>query len=357
MQATVNYLLTQQAQRAQMVATGQPVALNQTMTIDITPEDLPLCEVSPDGTVSVSPPAHRWTLRASGWTEELPPCAPTYAPDILGDIRRGQAMLDAAYADALAITERYVADTPDVMPDRANTDYDAMVAIPDSISDSDALGWALRANGNQRCYIHTRDLSPTTRDILAERYRTDAAQRAADRQAAELVNRAKEAEKETAAAALEQAKQEAIAHYVSASGDLLLQRQHADGLLPRRDVLTMMADAACTVVGVPAACPNPTICDDHDCPCYDHSQETIPPAVYAAWRSMCSLPDGATVQFRQVRECRGDDSDERAGEIEYHAIVTIPSGPFQFTRRIQIAWPVYRIGRTINSKQAAEAEE
>ena len=42
MQATVTYLLSEQAQRAQMAATGQPVARTQTMTIELTPGDLPL---------------------------------------------------------------------------------------------------------------------------------------------------------------------------------------------------------------------------------------------------------------------------------------------------------------------------
>ncbi len=51
MQATITYLLTEQAQRAQMAATGQPVARKQTHTIDITPEDLPLLDVDAEGRV------------------------------------------------------------------------------------------------------------------------------------------------------------------------------------------------------------------------------------------------------------------------------------------------------------------
>ena len=49
MQGTITYLLTEQAQRVQMAATGQPVARKQTVTIDITAEDLDLMAVDKDG--------------------------------------------------------------------------------------------------------------------------------------------------------------------------------------------------------------------------------------------------------------------------------------------------------------------
>ena len=55
MQATIAYLLTEQAQRAQMAATGQPVARKQTTTEDI-PSDLithPLVQIGESGEMLV----------------------------------------------------------------------------------------------------------------------------------------------------------------------------------------------------------------------------------------------------------------------------------------------------------------
>jgi len=51
MQATITYLLTEQAQRAQMVATGQPVARRQVAIVEVSPEDFPLLDVADDGTL------------------------------------------------------------------------------------------------------------------------------------------------------------------------------------------------------------------------------------------------------------------------------------------------------------------
>ena len=53
MQATITYLLTEQAQRAQMVATGQPVARKQTVTIEVPTEDLQYYDIAADGSITV----------------------------------------------------------------------------------------------------------------------------------------------------------------------------------------------------------------------------------------------------------------------------------------------------------------
>ena len=101
MQATVTYLLTEQAQRAQMAATGQPAARKQTMTIEVTADDLPLCKVAEDGTLSIDTAhEHEPALIAAGWRKANPVESQIYAPDVLGDIRAGNVILDAAYADA-----------------------------------------------------------------------------------------------------------------------------------------------------------------------------------------------------------------------------------------------------------------
>jgi hypothetical protein len=49
MQATITYLLTEQAQRAQMAATGQPVARKQSKTVEITTDDLAILDIDGDG--------------------------------------------------------------------------------------------------------------------------------------------------------------------------------------------------------------------------------------------------------------------------------------------------------------------
>jgi len=49
MQATITYRLTEQAQRAQMAATGRPVARKQTITVEVPTEDLGLMQVTETG--------------------------------------------------------------------------------------------------------------------------------------------------------------------------------------------------------------------------------------------------------------------------------------------------------------------
>jgi len=49
MQATITYLLTEKAQRAQMAATGQPVARKQSKTVEITTDDLEILDIDADG--------------------------------------------------------------------------------------------------------------------------------------------------------------------------------------------------------------------------------------------------------------------------------------------------------------------
>jgi hypothetical protein len=163
------------------------------------------------------------------------------------------------------------------------------------------------------------------------------------------------ARKDAADAALEQAKTDAIAAFVAASGDALLQQQYAEDLLCRKTVISRMANAALDAAGLPAECPDSVVCQDNDCPCGDSGVDCIPPAVYARWKHMQAppdpevnlpnprlmLPDGSTVEFRKVLNCTRDedgvmDPEDQPGPTEYHALVTIPSGPFQFTRRIKV---------------------
>ena len=105
--------------------------------------------------------------------------------------------------------------------------------------------------------------------------------------------------------------------------------------------------AALDACGVPAACPDPVLCVNSECPCEDSTVDCIPPAIYRTWKAF-TLPEGSTVEFHRVRNCLRTDGEpdydndllaryrETAGPTEYHAVVTISSGPFQFTRRIKL---------------------
>ena len=120
----------------------------------------------------------------------------------------------------------------------------------------------------------------------------------------------------------------------------MLIEQYEDGLVARKRLVGLMANAALDAAGLPAEC-NATVCQDSDCPCGDESVESIPPAAYAVWHPIKrGLPDGYSVEFRRVRSCRHleqwEEDEDRAGATEYHARVTIPSGPFEFTRRIKL---------------------
>src|SRR5258708_39817988 len=100
MQATITYLLTEQAQRAQMAATGQPVARKQTMTVEGAAEDLELCTVADDGTATIEPlrSYHRPAHLAAGTIDDRIPSTTTYARDVIPHIKRRNALHPGAYA-------------------------------------------------------------------------------------------------------------------------------------------------------------------------------------------------------------------------------------------------------------------
>ena len=127
MQATITYLLTEQTQRAQMAATGQPVARKQTMTIDVPVEDLPLCKITETGEASIELGWSKiWpALAAAGWERNgaATVSATAFAPDVIADIKRGQSALDAAYSLACANASQYVLDTPGEMMENPAGSY------------------------------------------------------------------------------------------------------------------------------------------------------------------------------------------------------------------------------------------
>jgi len=377
MQATVEYQLTEQAQRAQMAATGQPVARKQSKTIEVSAEDLPLCRIAEDGTASVVIDQHRNALLVAGWWDGR--YATTYDPDILADIRRGQALMDAAWNEALPIISQYVLDTPELK--MQDTGSHRTITVPFSVlPESPALTSHPKIDRkwndtyDVRC---TTEITPEAQAVLRERWLAEEARRRAEKETAIQAflsdparrlsisyngaeihlggvtiyhyfeaydklyaeamrrNRADDEARAAVTAAKAQAKADYIDAWIAEHGNSLIQEQHAAGLLPRKSALAMIAAATFAPTNLPAECAEPTLCKDDDCECCDNVVEGIPPEAYAWWKSFGPVPTGTTVEFHEVRECL--ESGEEAGPAEFQAVVTVPSGPFQFTRRIKLA--------------------
>lgn len=279
MQATFTFCLSEAAQRAQMMATGQPVARKQTTTEDVPVDWLTsrFCNISPEGRISFD---LTQTIHSNVGPE-----------------------LDAQPASGL----------------------EALQTLTDAIVGECAKQSAAYA---------------VRQDEIAEENKRRAvkeAQRQARWAEEKRVKDEADAIAKIAADAKEALKTAAIDAFVAASGDAMLIQQHEDGLLCRRTIIARMAGAAFDAAGLPAAVSRPTVCEDDDCPCGYHGVSCIPPEVYARWKAIEPPAAELIVEFHSVRQCNGDDYDDdedRAGPVEYHAVVTIQSGPFEFVRRI-----------------------
>ena len=318
MNATITYLLTEQAQRTQMAATGQPVARTQTTTIEVTADDLPYLIADENGNLS-----QRLNLGVLVNGKPTPDIETLDGATAWAQYRAYWQERHAVEAARRAEDQAERRKNGAYNREQAEIGYRAFLADPSArLSDhSNQRPIDQRTPADWWAYEHA--------EWIAEIRRRNASDAAA---------------REVAAAATEQSKLAAISAYVAASGDALLIQQHTDGLLGRKTILYRMADSALDAAGLPVECPDSVVCRNSDCPCYDSAADVVPPEVYARWKAIGPLPDGASVEFREVRNCLRDESDpdqstfdDTAGPVEYHAIVTIPSGPFQFKRRIKLA--------------------
>jgi hypothetical protein len=388
MQATITYLLTEQAQRAQMAATGQPVARKQTMTIEVSAEDLPLLDVSHEGVAyldlataptdvrSMPCMAREWRRQILGGdylSTTMPEFADPPTPDYL---RHEEENYSAAYALAVQKNDLYIAGRKLIGDDNIRSAIQAAVGtrrgnrLYDAAYLGGLLGPLARASRDMQIAKVEAKMAEIAREQFGavNRFMSDPDARVkisykgadvnlpgapviSDRFVwyGELYAEAQRREqadadaKDAKDAALTAQKAEAMDAFVAASGDELLQQQYADGLCARSVIVSMMASAALDAAGLPGACPAPTACDDSGCPCADTKVDTIPPAVYAAWKAIGPLPEGSTAEFREVRNCTMDDDDQYDGDTEtaepteYHALITVPSGPFRFVRRIKLS--------------------
>jgi hypothetical protein len=116
MQATITFLLSEQAQRAAMVATGQPVTRKQSITIDVAAEDLQYYPIASDGSITVDLvngthiAAHRVNVGPFAGPPSIPDLVRAAIAEEEATKQKKQAERDENLADQLAAVERFMAD-------------------------------------------------------------------------------------------------------------------------------------------------------------------------------------------------------------------------------------------------------
>jgi hypothetical protein len=330
MNAKITYLLTEQAQRDAMATTGVPVARQQMIEAEIPTGDLDLCSIAADGTPSldmtVSSHRHLNVLEPGCWSSSPYQwgAVQTYE-SLIGALRaaysaRAAAQAAKAYAAQAAVT--------------AEAEYDSALATA-----LDALQDTAEADRVQhtptRDPVHPRSLSVPSHQPLARTALDAYCARWADQRAAEA------AAAKAAEAAKEQAKLSAISAWVGTHGNYLTRARHADGLLHRAEAVRLMAEWVMDSYSVPDE-DDRQICDERKCPCSESEITTLSEAAYEAWVAVREeLPEDHTVTFWRVRECptadEYGDRDEDACGHHTAAYISIPYGPFRFTRQIRLA--------------------
>lgn len=341
MNAKITYLLSETAQRAQMAATGQPVARKQVIDADLPVTDLDVCYVHEDGACLLDCTAspNREALFAS-----LPTGEATYgsyhfaavpAPaDIPALIRRGRALLasrKAADEDKEAIRKEAIdaahlrAEEDAVRAFRsdpaARGQYDSQRALLAATGPVVDVSGAVP--GGRAIYIR----SHPDYDMISAEVRS---RNADDLRVREEADARKEAAKATA-----------ISTWVTEHGTDSQRARQADGLLPRDEALTSMAELAFAAAGVPAKAEYRS-CEQQSCSCGFDEIHTLSADAYAAWATVkAALPEGYAVKFYNNRECSdkdgyGDVDDAAALDHIVTANITIPFGPFRFEREIAL---------------------
>jgi hypothetical protein len=315
MEATITYLLTEQAQRKAMAATGQPVHRKQTMVIDVPGDDLMLFPISDDGTISVDVSGFscsRWAdpLNAAGWSPwngGTGTTAVAINPPFLADLQRGLAVLTARKEEQRQLT----ASNDKYNRQMTEAAYLLFFADRDARINTTALRGLREYVGN----LHSpADWWPEQHaEFVAEINRRNAADVAAKK-------------------AAEQAKEDAKSRYIAdwaAHAAANIREQFNDGLLSRSQILELIADEFFSKLKLPEHTPH--TCSNRQCPCSDDRVEIVSIEAYAAWREIkANVPEGATVKFSKVT------SDDNLLEPYYTADLSLPCGPFTFDRRIQL---------------------
>lgn len=351
MQAKISYRLTEAAQRAQIKATGQPVASKQTSTVEVQLEDVELFAVDSEGNLSLdlekmySDNPIIEALDAAGITTSSG-SANSFSPDFIAGIRKGREELNRLKTEKLAEKAKEQADRQA----KENQAVEAFFADPAArgarmsavcyVYFSDQTQTQLsHSNGNgYSVEIHRADWFNALQlgshpnrfsELWEEMERRDALDLAKEK--------AEKAVKEAAESAKEQAKLDFIQQWMqnSLSAPPELRAQYNDKLLSREDAIKAIAESTFGPYDLDKWTPN--ICDDGDCPCCRQDLDTLPPFLYPKYRELRDkLPKDAVLELEAVEECATDDYSRRALPAEYGVTVKLPAGPFVFKRLVKL---------------------
>jgi hypothetical protein len=353
--ATVFFRLSPTGQKAAVLA-GSNAAELQSITGPIPDADLDLCRIAPDGAV-LCPTYTIWTREAAKIPELARYCVASsyvwggntiglsgvYSPGYFSN--GDQLALDASPASAAEVLAE-----ARILVAAVQTRRQAERELAEERARKEAEKQRVQREEEIACI--EAQLAADSEAVPSIEYHFGVSDHPVAVQVRER-KKAAETRKKQAEVAREREKQKTIDAWIAENASPEIQEQHKAGLLCRKTAVSMIAEYALDSAGVPSAIEDPKVCDDSSCPCYDKIVECIPTAVYQIWKgirfSVCAeSPEfhgvRESAEFHEVRPCLrgeeydscGDEGEETAGPVEYHAVVTIPYEPFEFTRRIHL---------------------
>jgi hypothetical protein len=311
-----------------MEATGQPVATKQTAVIEISPADLELFHVTPDGEAQLDLTQYADTeevtsLKAAGILDEQR-SAKTFLPDFVGGLRAGRMKRERIKTDKLA-------------EQLANDEHNRRV--------TEAAFERFLADESARIDHHSPYSEKSIRRYVGD-LRSPASYWPEQHQEFMLEARARndadDDVKEAAEDAKKRAKEEYIAQWIGEHGDQDLRDQYADGLLARESALKLIADTAFAGYGLEEWIP--TLCQSQNCPCGRSDVQSLPREVYPRFRALkAKLPETAVLEPERIRECLRDEAEEynydpgqQTLPPAYGTTVKLRVGPFTFERLVKL---------------------
>jgi hypothetical protein len=306
MTVKITYLLTEQAQRDAMAATGVPVPRTQIIEAEAVLADLDLYAVAADGTPSMdlTVPSHRHlsVLVPGRFSSPHQWGSLQTCESLIATLRAAYAARDARDAAAAA------AEAAKIQAE-ADHDYDLAAAL-------DYHHWTSESDRVRRTpatdLVHPRSLPvpvhmPLSRVAQAAYCARWTEQRKA---AAALVTAAEEAK--------EQTKLAAISTWIAEHGTPLQQARHTDGLMSRAEAIKLMATWVMDQYQVPPE-DDRQVCSKRECPCSETEITSLSEAAYEVWADVRhKLPGNHTTTFWRVTKCPprdeyGDRDEAAAG--------------------------------------------
>lgn len=322
MQATITYTLTEAAQRAQMAATGQPIARKQVHTIEIDPADIDMLKADEAGNLSAQ--IDRTHINYS--YEGVAAVCEAQTPQAAWEAYR------AAYRERQAAYEaKRLAEEEDAARRLRETEAaDAAAAQWIDAKPAGTETWRIKDDALAAAGVGRPNWNANLPLVAA------AIERLTQR------NKEAAAAQKAAAEAKAQAKQEYIASWIAEHGSADDREQFADGLLSRKTILSMIAARAFADLGIPEAFSyDDDFCRNSDCPCGEQTLDVLTRKHYRAWKTLkAKLPEGSTFDFHSVREHLGEDDayeqGEQAGPAQTFVTLHVPVGPFVFDRNVKL---------------------